>query len=246
MRTVFIASLLWLGCTSAALAGEPAPSPWTASPETLTYDVGWGPLPLGRATLAYQPEGAAYGLTAHVEDSSIFIDLDDTWHAAGKANGWASQAYTAKQKENDYRADKRVTFRYGKKGVASGGTATYENFIGQEPSQTIVLPAGARDVLSTLYNLRAQGLSALQQPRQVPVMGLKRVGLLDIRPVVVAPGREAGETPVWLLEMLFDNQNPAKPRTDTWKIWLADDGRLTPIKIEAKVKLGTFTARLRK
>ena len=265
MLKPFMRRLLWLGCTLALLglphAAEaavksrkaPAPvaapsavpaapaAPWMAAPERLAYDVGWGPLSLGTAWLTYAPGAkGAYSLEAHVKDSSMFITLDDTWRAEGAQgkDGWASKTYTAKQRENDYRADKLVTF--------SPGKAVYENFIGREPSQTIVLPPGTRDVLSTLYNLRAKGLGELQQPHTVPVMGLKRVGLLEMKPAVLTPGHLAGETPVWLLEMLFHNQDPRKPRTDRWTIWLADDGRLTPLKIEAKVKLGTFTAKLDK
>lgn len=205
------------------------------SREELNYSVAWGPLTLGKASLWYQPEaGNGYTLGARVKDRSMWIDIEDVWSSSGTVAGGLFQpkVYTAKQKENDYRADKKVTF--------DGGTATYQNLISPEPDVTVDLPEGAKDALATLYSLRAMGPEALRKTHKLPVMGLKQVNTLDVRPAVAAEER-GGMTTLWQVDMFLTH----KGRTDRWRLWLRNNENLTPVRIEARLKLGTFTATLK-
>lgn len=233
MKTYILMALVWLGCTLAApVSATPA---WMSAAEHLNYTVSWGVMTLGKATLSYTPEDTnGYTLGARVKDSSMLIDLEDEWKAHGRmANGiFQPSVYTAKQKENDYRADKRVTF--------TDGTAVYENLISSEPKVTVTLPEGAKDALSTLYTLRAMGPEALRKGHNLPVMGLKQVNMLAVRPAVAAE-QQGGMTTLWRVDMFLTH----KGRTERWRLWLRNNENLTPVKIEAKLKLGTFTATLK-
>lgn len=231
MRTLFLVAGLWLGCI-------PGVWGWQESSEVLPYRVSWGPMTVGKAWLEYQPDPkGTYAIQAKVKDSSMWIDLEDMWRAEGTKAGWQSKLYTAKQKENDYRADKRITFGPTK--------AVYENLLGGEPSITVVLPQGTRDILSSLYALRASGLAELKKPRTMQVMGLKKVFPLNIKAATLTPASKAMPA-AWRVEMLAHGGSVNKPRTDKWTVWLSDTPALVPLRIEAAVKLGTFTAVLQK
>lgn len=229
MKRMIITTLLWLGCTVAHA------SAWMEAPEDLNYSVSWGPINLGKATLSYTPEAnGGYTVGARVKDSSMWIEIEDEWKARGKVAGgaWLPDVYTAKQQENDYRADKKVTF--------ADGTATYQNLISPEPDVVVDLPEGAKDALSTLYNLRARGPEALKKAHKLPVMGLKQVNMLEIRPAV-GEALNGGMPTLWRVDMFLTH----KGRTDRWRLWLRNNDSLTPVKIEASLKLGTFTALLK-
>lgn len=231
MRTPFLVAGLWLGCIPGLFA-------WQESSEVLLYRVSWGPLAIGKAWLEYQPgANGAYAVQARVKDSSMWIDLEDAWRAEGIRPGWESKIYTAKQKENDYRADKRITFTPGK--------AVYQNLLGGEADIPVDLPKGTRDILSSLYAVRAGGLDALKKPRTMQVMGLKKVFPLEMR-AAVRESATKNSPAAWRVEMLAHGGSVNKPRTDKWTVWLSDTLALVPVKIEARLKLGTFTANLQK
>lgn len=230
MRKLFLFAGLWLGCIPGAWA-------WQDSSEVLRYRLNWGPMNIGRAWMEYQPSAdGSYSIQVQVRDSSMWVKINNTWRAEGTRPGWRSKLYTAKQQENDYRADKRVTF--------SPGKAVYQNLIGSEPDVTVALPsASTRDIMSSVYALRAQGLEALKKPQTMQVMGLKKVFPLDVKAAVKEPATRNAPA-VWRVDMLAHGGSVNKPRTDSWTVWLSDTPALVPVKIQAKVKLGTFTALL--
>lgn len=218
---------LWLGCIPYGMA-------WQNQPETLVFNVRWGPLALGKAALAFTPgKFENYALEARVRDASSLMDINDTWRTEGvwREGRWQPRFHHAVQHENDYRADKVITFK--------GNKALYVNKRGGEPDLTIDLPEGARDALSTLYDLRAQGLAVLPIGRTVQVMGIKKAFPLEIKPAV---GEQMvnGKPTLWRVDMYA--HNPDKQRMDRWRIWLRNEPNLTPVRIEARVKIGTLTA----
>ncbi|MFZ2586681.1 MAG: DUF3108 domain-containing protein [Alphaproteobacteria bacterium] len=227
MKQLFWACVLWLGCTLGAHA-------WQGQAEVLVYRVSFGPLSLGKAALAYTPgKFENYAVEARVKDTSALMDIDDVWRTEGvfRDGRWQPRFHHIQQQENDYRADKVITFK--------GNTAVYQNRLGNEPDLKIALPDGARDALSTLYDLRAQGVAALAQTRTLPVMGVKKAFNLEVKPAV-GEKMVKGLPTVWRVDMYA--HNPEKKRMDRWRVWLKNDAKLTPVRIEARVKIGTLTA----
>lgn len=238
MRGIILTTLMWLiGIVAAAQAQE-----WLRGAETLRYAVRLGPVSMGKAELVYRPgaEGA-YVISARVKDGVPFLTLDDAWTAEGrhaKALPFLPDTYRAVQRENDYRADKRLTFNRARK------TVVYENFHGREPSATVPLPTGLRDILSAVYTLRADGLEAAKRARQLDVIGLKRVFPLKVAAAVPEKINLGGRA-VATYKVVMTAENAAKKRTDTWVVWVLPDARLTPVQIQAVLSFGTLTAALR-
>lgn len=224
----FILALVWLA--GSALPVHAAPANWFTNGESLNYRVYWGPLSLGKATLAFTPNPKGYHIEGHVKGSMVFFKMDDTWTASGSQTNGRLQPleYRAIQAENDYRANKRLTFNVAKR------TMMYENLRGGEPSLTVPLPKGAQDPFTALYDLRKQGVTTKAVSRTV--MGLKRPFTLNIS--AAQPVKRDGQN---LLRVDITKVEPGK-QNDSWQIWLTDDEELTPVEIDAQLKVGSFRA----
>ncbi len=237
MRGMILTTLLWLIGTVPAHAQA-----WMQQPETLRYDVSLGPVSMGKAVLEYRPDaGGRYVFGARVKDGVPFLTLDDSWtasgtHAAGKP--FQTVTYRAVQRENDYRADKLLTFDRVAK------TVVYENFHGREPSMTVPLPVGLRDILSAVFALRAEGLEAAKVARVRDVIGLKRVFPLKVAAAVPEKVSVGGKS-VQAYKVVMKAENAAKIRTDTMIVWVLPDASLKPVRIQALLSFGTLTASLR-
>ena len=236
MRSLILTTLLWLIGTVPAHAQA-----WLRQPETLKYAVSLGPLSMGQAVLEYRPEtGGRYTVAARVKDGVPFLTLDDAWTATGfhsPGMAFRTATYRAVQRENDYRADKLLTFDRERQSV------TYQNFHGREPSATVPMTADLRDILSAVFALRAEGLEVAGTARVRDVIGLKRVFPLRIAAAVPEDISVRGVS-ARAYKVVMKAENAAKKRTDTWVVWVLPDDRLTPVKIQALLSFGTLTATL--
>ena len=229
MKKLIWVMALWLGCIPVTFGAG-----WQAAPEVLVYKVSWGMVSLGKAVLAYTPgRFENYALEARVKDNIALMEIDDLWRTEGvfREGRWQPRFHHMLQKENDYRADKVLTFK--------GNKVVYTNRRGGEPPLTVALPDGARDGLSTLYDLRAQGVDVLHVGRTVQVMGTKKVFPLEIKPAV-GEKLVKGVPTLWRVDMYAHDVE--KKRMDRWRLWLRNDATLTPVRIEARVKIGTLLA----
>ena len=208
------------------------------APETLTYKVYWGPLRVGDAQLTYMPQGNTYTLKAEMKDTSALIDLHDTWHSRGQHRSgrlFVPSEYHVVQAENDYRADKTMTFD------RKAGQVMYKN---NRDASDVAEPLpldDARDVLSTLYAWRSKGVDEVQREARVPLVSLKRqIVLLRSAGVGESIRLDGRDVPVWRVDM--QTLKDGKPGKDSWSVYVSDTPELVPLKIVAKTKFGTFRA----
>jgi Protein of unknown function (DUF3108) len=221
-----------------AVIGVPVWALSLNAPETLSYRVHYGLINAGTATMTYTPSGAGYGLNIGVRDSTILIDLNNQYSMQGthKPQPFTSSSYHAVQKENDYRADKVVVFDAARKQL---------RYTNRRDANDTVAPqkwdGRMRDVFSQLYAMRREGLAPLKQARRVPVMGVKRPFTLVQSVAVAVPNT----TNQW--HVLLQAEENGKLSRDTWRITLREeaDKTITPIKIQAQTRFGTFSAVLK-
>lgn len=268
MKILLSALALWLMGTTAALAQAPStlvpdPTPRSTSTtlagptqgpltrgETLSYAVWWGPVQVGEATLTYTPQGLpgtatfGYVLDAQVWDTTPLITLRNAWRAQGLHSTkvrFSSRSYSALQQENDYRADKLVTFNPKTRKI------TYLN----RRDATDTMPplkwqpgkaSSLRDAFSTVYAWRVGSAAALQKPATQQVMGLKRPFKLVRSAAVSSTITVRNQSVNAHLVTLALTNDDGTPSRDLWRFWLSADAALTPLKIQAKNKFGTFTA----
>lgn len=235
MRKLIWITGLWLVGIGQAFAFD------LNAPETLKYNVSWGPIRVGSAQLEYQPAAqGAYTLTAAVKDDSSLIDLNDTWQSLGSHKAgqpFMPAIYSVKQAENSYRADKTMTFD------TKSGMVSYLNRIDLGDAVQPFAFEGARDALATAYAWRMGGLPEVQKAAQVSIVTIKKLVVLQreagVRETLALNGKDI---PVWRVRMT--TVKDGKTAKDSWTVYLSDDANLTPVQIVASTKFGTFRATL--
>lgn len=225
------------------LAYLPVAQAWQLSQtEVLNYRVTWGPLTMGKASLAYSPTAQGYALEIRLKDSSSLINLQSLYTVQGGhvPQPFTSRRYHAQQQENDYRADKVVEFN---------GTTRRISYINtldaNDKAPPVVWDGKLRDVFSQLYAMRRQPLSAYAKPQELQVMGTKRPFTLLQGAAQPLP-QAKGERPRARVT-LRNRKEDGSLAKDVWQVTLREeaDGLLTPVVVQAQTKFGTFTARLK-
>lgn len=221
---------------------------WTPlEPETLNFRVSWGPLNVGKATFRYLPPPAPhkpYTITVTARDTSALMEMDNRWEATGihpharKGTFFASRSYHALQKENDYRADKIVTFNTTSK------TIVYtNNRDASDVAPPVPWDGNMRDVLSALYDMRTLSANDLATGGTLRVMGPKRPFNL-IRSAAISETLilQGIPTAVWRVSLKTQDIN-GKFGKGAWIVKLQQNANmLTPVQIIAQTAFGTFTA----
>jgi hypothetical protein len=210
--------------------------------EVLNYRVAWGPVNVGKASLAYAPTPQGYQIEVRLKDSSALVDLQSVYLVQGRhtPKAFTSGRYHAKQRENDYRADKVVRFDGKTRQI------TYTNNLdASDKADPIAWNGQLRDVFSQLYALRLSSLADLLKGQELQVMGTKRTfTLLQQAPQKLAVGKN--ERPRYRTTLRSKKEDGSLAK-DVWVVTLREelDASLTPVLIEAQTKFGTFTATLR-
>jgi hypothetical protein len=224
---------------------------WMTSGEVLAFDVSYkmGPLDIraGRAELRLDPQSPeGYRLTArawNLDGVRSLIQMRDRIVAEGTHQPpqmFLTHHYHVTLNENDYRADKVVTFDR----VAA--TSTYTNRRAPaEPPKVQPLADYGRDLFSALYHLRATVLEpAPGNVYTLPVRELDRAMTLHVH--VLGRGEirtKAGRFKALHVQPVTQD-GPEGRRKDRLHIWVTDDERRMPLRIEIRMALGAFTGEL--
>ncbi len=219
----------------------------TAFPERLVYEVSWGILPVGEATLEVArlvefAGRAAYHVVSTARSNRFcdtfykVRDVNESWIDAGTLT---SLGYSKRLREGRFFRDEWVVYdpeggRF--LGRSSGREGSYTHHAG-------TVPASVQDILSSLYYVRTREL---------------RVGsevILDVNtrqnwPLVVRVlGREtirtpAGTFPAILVEPAIRQEGIFIQKGRRLQVWLSEDARRIPVLMRVEVFFGHVTARL--
>ena len=215
----------------------PAPPRPIRTGEYLKFSVRYGIISAGDAYLevpevrTYQGR-PVYTLLARAESNkffSAFYKVRNRIESFWDTTGHYSRRYYENRHEGGYHEQNEIRFDYNR------GEAIYSG-----DGQTIAIPDGCQDALSSFYFTRTQALpiggsvifdyhaSHRSQPIEVRVLGRQRVetpaGTFDcvvIEPVLRAAG-------------IFKNQGRLV-------IWLTDDDRRMPVMMKSKVTIGSIS-----
>lgn len=228
--------------------------------ERLTFAVYWFGIGAGTAVLEargpVEVDGRrAYHFVTAAESSplvSVFYRVRDRNEAFLDAALPRSLRFDKHLREGRYRHDSstafdheagQATFRYIDYGPLSRSIETLEEAlrITSYRSETFPVPPSVLDELSALYILRTRPLAVGETLRLV-VLASRKAYEAEFR----VTGRETLETelgaiPTLVVEPLirFEGIFQRKARV---VLWLSDDARRIPVRIQTKVRVGTFTA----
>lgn len=214
--------------------------------EKLTYELKWGIVPAGEASLEVLPNEIIDGKEVRhfrmIAKSNSFVDM--FYKVRDVVDGYTdlsvsrSLYYKKKQKEGSTKRDIIVTFDWGEK------TAQYSNF--GEEKKPISISEGAFDPFSVIYYCRLFDFARNEDILR-PVTDGKKTVLGRAR----FKGRQTvsinGKTyDTFLIEPEIEHISGVfkKSKKAIIQIWLTADSRRIPIRIKSKVVVGSFVADL--
>lgn len=245
--------LLVLALSMQAAAGAGLPS-WVTQGERLSYRVYFWGVPAGGAEFYYAPQGIPHqreyriivrlwtaGAMAH-----LFL-VRDRVRVNGVQDAAANRLFLTREvqqwlHEGGYRANRVVTYD------RRAGRVTFVNR--RAPTsmpQVSRLLSGMRDLFSTLYYLRATVRDAqVGRDFTLPVHDLTRSYLLKVA-VVRRQRLDSAFGRVQTLVVRPEVYRFGRPHTaegHRLRIWITDDRRRLPVRLQMSFAMGSFTAEL--
>jgi hypothetical protein len=241
MRTLLAALLL------SGLLATPALAAFSV-PERLVFDISWSGIVAGTAVqeVSQESDGVRIVSTARSADwLSVFFAVDDRIEAVmgkgaeGKLFG-LPKSFRENIREGHSRYHKDITFDHGRQ------CAVIFNHLEKNPDRkTTSLPITpiTYDSLSCLYHARLQKL-APGSVFYIDIFDGKRLHNTEVKVL----RRETLTTDLGVFKtvviMPVLKTQGVFSKTGDLFIWLTDDERRVPIKMQSKVKIGSVTATL--
>jgi len=221
----------------------------TVFPEELVYDVSWGIVAVGRATLGVREVVRFNGTPSyHVVSEAKSNGFCDTFYKVRDINeSWidarslTSHGYSKKLREGRFFRDEWVIYdkpagRFLSKKTDRSGAFTWS---------AGTIPVVVQDILSSVYYVRSQDLAPGGEV--VVDVNTKRTWPLVVRVLrretVKTP---AGTFPCLVVEPALRDEGIFIQKGRKLQLWLTDDERKVPVLMRVEVFFGHVTARLAK
>lgn len=233
---LFVVFLLSLAAAASAFAGG------FRVPEKFTYDIGWGGIKAGTATIEISDSGQNIKITTTAKSSkllSVFYEVEDKIESTlVKSSSFAFMGqplnYRVKIREGRHKRDKECIFKNDVKKVA------YIDYI-QNEKEEFDLPGFVFDVLSSFYYVRTLNLE-VNKPVYVTVFDNKKIWNVEVQVLRKEKVKTStGEMNTIVIKPLMQSEGIFFKKGDIY-IWLTDDEKKIPIMLEAKVAVGSVTA----
>ena len=229
----------------ASAARKERPVPFAAG-EKLSYDVSWSSyVTAGNATLSVVEKKPSYGSTAYYvvaegQPTSLLSRLYDLYYKADSlidVYTLLPQRGSVFSKEGRRERMKTTLFNH------QANTATYEVKTRTLVTKDLKIPPYSQDPLSAIYVLRALALKAGDK-FSLPICDAGetfRVQISVAAPEVVKSG--IGELRAWRVTPTLPPEQAKTTRRLT--LWISDDARRLPVKMQAQLAVGSFDLTLR-
>jgi hypothetical protein len=212
-------------------------------PEKFEYDLTWTGVKAGTATLEITRTGNDIKIVSTAQSAkwvSVFYTVDDrieTILTKKSSLMFVGEPvnYRLKIREGRHRRDKEVIFN-------SGNKVTYIDHINNE-KQNFDVPSLVFDPLSSFYYLRTLKL-VVGEPVYVTMFDSKKVWNVEVQVLinekVTLP---TGTADTILIKPLMKSEGIFYKKGDIY-IWLTDDEKRIPVKLQTKVAIGSINALL--
>ncbi len=206
--------------------------------EKFLYDLTWTGINAGTASLEFTQDGDKRYIvsTAHsAKWVSVFYTVEDFAESIMIDN--RASNYRIRQREGRYRSNKEVVFKQDR-----GKAIFYNHLNGQKEEHDV--PRDVLDPLSGFYKLRTEPLE-IGRPTYIEMFDTKKVWKVEVQ--VLRKERlstAAGQFDTIVVKPLLQSAEGFFQRKGDVYIWLTDDSRRLPVKMQTKVVVGYVTATL--
>jgi len=213
-------------------------------PEKFVYDLTWTGISAGTATLEFVNDGERIKIISTARSAdwvSVFYTVEDRVESIQTKNnplhpGAQPVNYRMKIREGRHRKDKEVIFDSDK------NTAIYIDHLNNEKKE-FDLPLPIFDPLSGFYQVRRLKL-AVGETVYVTVFDSKKVWNVEVQVLrkekVTLP---AGTFDTIVIKPLMKSEGIFSRKGDIF-IWLTDDPKHIPVKMQTKAAVGSIIATL--
>ncbi len=213
-------------------------------PEKLVYDLTWTGIKAGTATLEIARDGNAVRIVSTARSAdwiSIFYTVDDRTESVlmrphPPALVGFPESYHMKIREGRHRRDKEVTFDQTRH------TAVYVNHLEGEKKE-LNTHGSVFDPLSALYYVRTLRFE-VGRPVFVEILDSKKLWNVEVQ--VLKRERittKLGTFDTIVIRPLLKSEGIFNRRGDMY-IWLTDDEKRVPVKMQTRAVVGSITATL--
>lgn len=243
------ALLAALAAVSALSAAAPAtqrsatarPVPFRAG-ETLTFDISWLQfITAGTATLTVRDRRPSFDSTAYyiVADGRPTPLLSSIYPLYYKADTLLDVFTLLPQRGSVFAQERSRSSLKATRFNQAARRASYEVTGARAVRKEVVLPAFTQDVLSALYVIRALPLT-LGASVAMPVTDSGEIYRVQLQVVAQqSMTTPMGKATAWkVVPSIVDERGT--PTGQTIAIWISDDERKLPLKIEADLPVGQF------
>lgn len=246
--------LLMLCLVVFCFAGEPKDLPEVKAPwmkgERLEFNLSWGPITAGTATLQVKP--AADGKTEFytmAHDKGTFkriYPVADTIYTRVRNKGLMTEVFRKTLHEGGFHNKSVIRFdRKGEKAWLSDTVFTdpIKRTVKRSADTVVTIQGMEHSIMSAFYYVRTMPLKVGETTRFSAVSGKKRYELK-----VITHGRERmktvlGEVNTVKVEPVMDGDGIFVSKGRIF-IWLTDDERRIPVLMECEIALGSIKAKL--
>jgi hypothetical protein len=221
------------------------PVPFKAG-ETLEYDIGWSSfVTAGTATVSVKEKKPSYGSTAYYivaegKPTSIVSKLYTLYYKADTlldSYSLLPQRGSLYSEEGKRHRTKTTTFNQGAK------QATYEIETRTLVRKDLAVPGFTQDALSAIYVLRSIPFKTGEK-FNMPVSDNGNVYKVQMQIGALEPVKTGmGTINGFRITPVITGPDKSSPRG--LALWISDDARRLPLKMEAQLLVGKFTVTLR-
>lgn len=236
MRLFICAALLFL-------LARPLTAGTGKVPEKLTYDLSWGLIPIGTATQTISTDGDTVHISAHFRSNSWlsgFYPVDNRIDTTlvKKQNHFPGEVrqFRMRYREGTKARDRSITFDH------AANSALFKDHLTNEEARPAIRP-GTSDVTTAFYQARHLPLT-VGESIQLPVMDGKEPYLLEVKILETEKLRTVlGKIDTLVIAPQVRPEGTFEAKRGV-KLWLTNDSRRIPVKIQTKVTVGSVTATL--
>jgi len=212
-------------------------------PERFEYDLTWAGVKAGTSTLEITASGNDIKIVSTARSAdwvSVFYTVDDRVESNLKKNPhllFVGQPvnYRIKVREGRHRRDKEVIFK-------QSGKVVYIDHLNNERHE-LEVPSSIFDPLSSFYFFRTLPLE-VGKSLYVTIFDSKKVWNVEVQ--VLRKERvsiPSGTFDTFVIRPLMKSEGIFYKKGDIY-IWLTDDEKRIPVKLQTKVAVGSITATL--
>jgi len=212
-------------------------------PEKLTYDLSWTGIPIGTASQSINADGDTLHISALFKANPWLASfypvenhIDTTLvKKAGQVPGEVRQ-FRMRFREGARVRDRSITFNH------AANTALFKDHLTNEEVRTPIRP-GTSDVTTAFYHARHLPI-AVGTILHLPVMDGKEPYLLEVKILESEKLRTVlGTVETLVIQPLVRPEGTFEGKRGV-KLWITNDARRIPVKIQTKVTVGSVTAKL--